>query len=221
MRVQRGAAVEPVGRRFRIERQRAVEARQRLGVAAELAQHVGAVAIGLGEIDVAGERVVEGFQRVLDLALPVQRLADQIVRARLAAAEATASGGRDRCPAGTGPPGRRSRRCNRARRRSAGRCAAPRCSGPWPAPTWPWRWWNRPCWSSSALVAIGRRSKQGCGAMPSLDLAGLVMPARARRSSNPCACRARSRYWVARLRRKDGQRRGMPFAAGLRRGRGS
>ncbi len=52
-------------------------------MAAELAQHVGAVAVGLGEIDVADERGVEGLQRVLDLALPVQRLADQIVRARL------------------------------------------------------------------------------------------------------------------------------------------
>ena len=73
--------------RVRVELERAVEARQRLGRAAELAQHIAAVAVGVGEFRVAGERVVEARQRVLHLAHAVQRLADQIVRARLARPE--------------------------------------------------------------------------------------------------------------------------------------
>ena len=68
---------------FGLSASRAVEARQRLGVAAELAQHIGAVAIGVGEFRVAFEGVVEAFQRILDLAHAVQRLADQVMRARL------------------------------------------------------------------------------------------------------------------------------------------
>ena len=81
--MQGGAAVEPVARRIRIERNRAVEARQRLRSAAELAQHIGAVAVGIGEFGVAFDRGVEAFQRVLDLSHAVKRLADEVVRARL------------------------------------------------------------------------------------------------------------------------------------------
>ncbi len=82
-RVQSCATVEPVARRIRVELDRAVETRQCFRVAPELAQHVGAVAIGVGEFRVAFDRVVEAFQRVLDLAHAVQCLADQVVRARL------------------------------------------------------------------------------------------------------------------------------------------
>src|SRR5579862_5167766 len=63
-------------------------------MAAEFAQHLGAVAVGLGEVHVAFERVVEGGERILHLAEPVQRLADHVMRARLAAVEAERTAGK-------------------------------------------------------------------------------------------------------------------------------
>ena len=91
--LQQRAAVDPVGDRLRVERQRLVERRQRLRRTPEFAQHLGAVAVGLGEIDVAFERVVEGGRGLLRLAQPVQRLADEIVRARLPPVEGERAGG--------------------------------------------------------------------------------------------------------------------------------
>ena len=85
--VQRGASVEPVGRRIWIECKGALKARQGFAVPPEFAQHVGAVAVGSCQFGVAFNRIIEALQGVFDLAHPVQGLTDQIVRARLSRAK--------------------------------------------------------------------------------------------------------------------------------------
>ena len=85
--LQQGAAVEPVRPRDRIERERAVETLQRLVGQAGIDQDIGAVAVGVGEIGVERDRLVEILDRLHRLAQPVQRLAEQIVHARLRRAE--------------------------------------------------------------------------------------------------------------------------------------
>ena len=82
-RLQQRAAVEPVGRRGRVERQRAVETFQRLVGKAGIDQDIGAVAVRVGEIGVERDGPVEILDRLQPVALAVQRLAEQIVHARL------------------------------------------------------------------------------------------------------------------------------------------
>ena len=77
------AAVEPVGRRGRVERQRPVEALQRLVGKAGIEQDIGAVAVRVGEVGVDGDGAVETLDRLQPVALAVQRLAEQIVHTRL------------------------------------------------------------------------------------------------------------------------------------------
>src|SRR5262249_25245354 len=81
--MQGGATVEPVHRGSRVERNGAVKARYGFGMAAEFTQHIRAVAIGVGEIDVALQRLVGAFESFFQLSRPMQCLADEIVGARL------------------------------------------------------------------------------------------------------------------------------------------
>ena len=81
------------GRRGRIERERAVETFQRLVGKAGIDQDIGAVAVGVGEIGVERDRAVEILDRLQPLAQPVQRLAEQVVHARLRRADGDGAAG--------------------------------------------------------------------------------------------------------------------------------
>ena len=78
-RLQQRTAVEPIGRRGRIERQRAVETFQRLVGKAGVDQDIGAVAVGVGEIRIERDGAVVILDRLQPVALAVQRLAEQVV----------------------------------------------------------------------------------------------------------------------------------------------
>src|SRR4029078_941632 len=56
-------------------------------MAAEFRQHICAVAVGVGEVDVACERLVEAFERVFGLPHPVQGLTDKVIGTRLSGPE--------------------------------------------------------------------------------------------------------------------------------------
>ena len=71
------------GADFGIERQRAVEALERLFRQAGGAEQGGAVAVRLGETGVGGDGRVEGLDRLEVLAQPLMRLAQEVVHARL------------------------------------------------------------------------------------------------------------------------------------------
>ncbi len=196
-RVEDRAAIGPVLREVGLERERAVETRQRLRVAAEIAQKVRAVAVRLGEFGVAFDGAPEACRGLASADRAAHGSGRSGCGRARAGSRAAAPARQAGCLRRIGPPAPLRPRRNRGRRDCGGRPAAPLRSGPWQARACP-RDAARapPAGFASAMVevtAVRALARSGSGRRRQSNAPG-------GEAQNPAA------------RRRSGLGRGMDFA---------